>query len=293
MTDLPTTTLTPSPPPDLSSGGRTALRAGVVVVAALVLLGSIGGLTAAAVGIGNTRVIADSQTLPASMRTLTINTGTVPMRIHIETDDDAREPRVDMRFVTVKQPGEQNLDIVTGPDTRIEVRGRTAEWLEWARAGELTVVLPPEVGRRLTVTTDQRLGVLDVDADLDRLVARSTGGVVILDGSARSIQAEVEHGTIVAHDPILVRETFSATVIEGDIDVRFRDVAPRTVEATSDDGAVVLGLPGDGPFLVNAMTTSDHDSAEVRVPQTTNRNEAESVVTARTSGGDVVIEQTR
>lgn len=293
MTDLPTTTLTPSPPPDLSSGGRTALRAGVVIVAALVLLGSIGGLTAAAVGIGNTRVIADSQTLPASMRTLTINTGTVPMRVHIETDDDAREPRVDMRFVTVKQPGEQNLDIVTGPDTRIEVRGRTAEWLEWARAGELTVVLPPEVGRRLTVTTDQRLGVLDVDADLDRLVARSTGGVVILDGSARSIQAEVQHGTIVAHDPILVRETFSATVIEGDIDVRFRDVAPRTVEATSDDGAVVLGLPGDGPFLVNAMTTSDHDSAEVRVPQTTNRNEAESVVTARTSGGDVVIEQTR
>ncbi|CAN5802891.1 hypothetical protein BH10ACT9_BH10ACT9_36620 [soil metagenome] len=293
MTDLTTTPLNPTPPPDLSPGGRTALRAIVVIVAALALLCGVGGLTAAAVGIGNTRVIADNQSLPSSMRTLTIDTGAVPMRVHIESDDEAGEPRVEMRFVTVSQAGEQSLDIAAGTDTRIDVRGRTAEWLEWARAGELTVVLPPELARRLTVTTTQQLGVLDVDADLDRLVARSMGGAVILDGSARSIEAEVKHGAVVSHDPISVRETFSANVIEGDIEVQFRDVAPRTVDATSADGSVVLGLPGDGPFLVNAMTASDHDSAEVRVPQTANRDEAESVVTVRSSNGDVVIEQAR
>ncbi|CAN5654745.1 hypothetical protein BH11ACT6_BH11ACT6_33540 [soil metagenome] len=289
----PTIPLNPTPPPNLSRGARTALRSLVVIAAAVLLLCGLGGLTAAAVGIGSTRVVADTQTLPAAMRTLTINTGQVPMRVHIESDDDAREPRVEMRFVTVNETGEQSLDISSGVDTRIDVRGRSAGWLQWARAGQLTVVLPPELGRRLTVTTDQQLGVLDVDADLDRLVARSMGGAVILDGSARSIDAEVRHGAVVAHDPILVREAFSANVIEGDIDVEFRDVAPRTIEATSADGSVMLVLPGDGPFLVSAMTASDHDSAEVRVPQTSDRAEAKSVITARSSGGDVVIDSQR
>ena len=259
----------------------------------VLLLGGIGGLTAAAVGIGSTRVIADDQALPATMRTLTINTGAVPMRVHLESDDDAREPRVEMRFVTISDSGEQNLDISPGVDTRIDVRGRSADWLEWAGAGELNIVVPAELGRRLTVTTDQQLGVLDVDTDLDRLVARSMGGAVILDGSARSIDVEVRQGAVVANDPILVRESFSANVIEGDIEVDFRDVAPRTIDATSADGSVVLGLPGDGPFLVNAMTASDRDSAVVSVPQTADRAEAKSVITARSSGGDVVIEQSR
>ena len=277
----------------MSRGARTALRSLVVIAAAVLLLGGIGGLTAAAVGVGNTRVIADDQALPATMRTLTINTGAVPMRVHIESDDQAREPRVEMRFVTIRDTGDQSLDISSGVDTRIDVRGRSADWLEWAGAGELNIVVPAELGRRLTVTTDQQLGVLDVDTDLDRLVARSMGGAVILDGSARSIDVEVRQGAVVANDPILVRESFSANVIEGDIEVDFRDVAPRTIDATSADGSVVLGLPGDGPFLVNAMTASDRDSAVVSVPQTADRAEAKSVITARSSGGDVVIEQSR
>ena len=90
MTD-PTSPLSSTPPPELSRGARTALRSLVVVAAAVLLLCGLGGLTAAAVGIGNTRVIADSQTLPESMRTLTISTGAVPMRVQIESDDEARE----------------------------------------------------------------------------------------------------------------------------------------------------------------------------------------------------------
>lgn len=289
-TTLPPAQLSPTPPPTPSPGARTALRTLVVIAAAVVVLCGLGGLTAAAVGVGSTRVIADSQPLPGSMRTLTINTGAVPMRVHIESDDDVREPRVEVRFVTISDAGEQSVDISPGMDTRIDVRGRSADWLEWARAGELNVVLPSDLGRRLTVTTEQQLGMLEVDADLDRLVARSVGGAVILDGSARSIDAEVRQGAVIAHDPILVRETFSANVIDGDIEVEFLDKAPRTIDATSANGSVTLGLPGDGPFLVNAMTASNRDSAEVSVPQTADRAEAESVITARSSSGDVVIE---
>ncbi|MGB3485934.1 MAG: hypothetical protein WBB07_27400 [Mycobacterium sp.] len=280
-------TVHPTPPPTLPPAGRTAFRAVLVIAAALVLLTGIGGLTAAAVGIGNTRVIADAQPLPASMHTLTIDTGEIPMAVRIESDDAAREPRVEMRFVSASRGGEQALDITPGPDTRIALRGESPGWLEWARTGELTVVVPPQVGEQLSVNTFQQFGVLHVDADLDQLTARNTGGAVILDGSARSIDVEVSHGAVVDEDRILVRESFTANVIDGYISVDFRDVAPRTVEAVTSDGDITLRLPGDGPFLVDA--SAGPDGTVVRVPLARTAADAESVITARSVNGEVVI----
>jgi hypothetical protein len=265
----------------------------VVIAAALLLVGGLGALTAAAVGLGSTRVVADSRPLPATMRTLTVDTGSVPMSVRIETDPDAREPRAELRFVSTADAGDHTLDIAAGPDTRISVRGSTPEWMEWARAGQLTVVLPPQLSQRLTVTTEQQLGVLEVEADLDRLVARSTGGAVILGGSARVIEAEVRQGAVVSDDPVRVRESFSANVVEGEIDVEFRDKAPASIEAITSDGAVRLDVPGDGPFAVTAIAGSDYDNAEVRVPQTSNPDEAEATIVARTENGAIVIEQAR
>lgn len=282
-----------SPPPSLSAGVRTAVRTILVIAAVLLLFCGVGALTAAAIGVGSTRVVADTRVLPATMRTLTLDTGSVPMSVQIESDSEAREARAELRFVSAADSHDHSLEITEGADTRISLRGTTPDWLEWARAGQLTIVLPPQLSQRLTVNTTQQLGVLKVDADLDRLVAKSTGGAVILEGSARSIEAEVRQGAVVADDPILVRESFTANVVEGNIEVDFRGAAPKTITATSSDGDVLLGLPGDGPFLVNASSGSDHDATVVRVPQTSNPDEAESVITARTTGGDVVIEDLR
>ena len=296
MTDptIPAATLlSPTPPPSLSRGGRTALRTGVVIAAVLLLLGGLGGLTAAAVGVGSTRVIADSQPLPATMRSLTVNTGALPMAVRITADPDAREPRAEMRFISATRAGEHSLDIASGTDTHISVRGESPAWLEWAQAAEITVTLPPELGRRLTVTTTQQLGVLEVDADLDQLVARTTTGTVVLGSAIGSVDIDVQNGTVLARDPFLVRESFSANILEGDITVDFRDVAPRTIDATASDGDVVLGLPGTGPYLVNASADTFHNSTVIRVPQTTDPAAAKSVVTARSSSGDVVIEDVR
>lgn len=295
MTDLltPPAPPTATPPPELTPGGRTALRIVIVIAAALLLVVGLGALAAAAVGIGNTRVVADNQTLSAAMRTLTINTGAVPMSVQIESDPAAREPRAELRFVSASGNRDQALEITGDTDTEITVRGSTPDWMEWAQAGQLTVVLPPDVGERLTVTTDQQLGVLQMDADVDRLVARSNGGAVILEGSARSIEAEVRQGAVVADEPILVRDSFSANVTEGHIEVDFRDSAPPVIDAITSNGDVRLGLPGDGPFLVDASSGSYGDSTVVEVPQTDDRGAAESVVTARASGGSVVVEQAR
>lgn len=281
------------PPPALSPAGRTGLRALVVIAAALLLVLALGALTAVAVGLGSTRVVADSQPLPATMRTLTVDTGSVPMSVQIETDADAREPHAELRFVSTADAGDHTLDIAGGPDTRISVQGTTPGWMGWARAGQLTIKLPPQLGERLTVTTEQQLGVLIVKADLDHLVAHSTGGAVILDGSARVIEAEVRQGAVVADDPVRVRESFSANVIEGDIDVAFRDEPPRSIEATTSDGDVTLDLPGQGPFLVTAIAETEYDNTQVRVPQTSNPAESAATVMARTGRGDIVIEQTR
>lgn len=281
------------PPPSLSPAGRTGFRALVVIAAALLTVLALGALTAVAVGVGSTRVVADSQPLPATMRTLTVDTGSVPMSVQIETDADAREPRADLRFISAADADDHTLDIAGGPDTRISVRGTTPDWMEWARAGQLTIVLPPELSRRLTVTTEQQLGVLNMDADLDRLVARSTGGAVILEGSARVIEAEVRQGAVVSDNPVRVRESFTANVIEGEVDVTFADEPPAAIEATTSNGAVILDLPGDGPFLVTAIADSGRGSTQVQVPQTTDPGEAVSTVLARTGSGEIVIEQAR
>ncbi len=283
----------PTPPPSLSPAGRTGLRALVVIAASLILLAGLGALTAVAVGVGNTRVIADSQPLPTTMRTLTVDTGAVPMSVEIESDPDAREPRAELRFVSTSDRGDQSLDVSAGPDTRISVRGSSPGWLEWAQAGQLVVTVPPQLGQQLTVTTEQQLGVLNVKADLDHLVARSSGGAVILDGSARVIEAEVRQGAVVSEKPVTVRESFSVNVIDGDIDVLFSERAPRNIEATTSNGDVTLDLPGAGPFLVTAISDTQYESTDVRVPQTSDPAEAQSVVVARTGRGSIVIEPAR
>ncbi len=50
------------------------------------------------------------------------------------------------------------------------------------------MVLPPELARRLSVTTQQEDGVLLAQADLDQLIARTEDGAVVLSGSARRIE---------------------------------------------------------------------------------------------------------
>jgi hypothetical protein len=132
-----------------------------------------------------------------------------------------------------------------------------------------------------------------MDADLDRLVARSTGGAVILEGSARVIETEVRQGAVVSENPVRVRESFTANVVEGEVDVTFADEPPATIEATTSSGTVTLDLPGDGPFLVTAIADGGRGSTQVQVPQTTDPGEAVSKVLARTGNGEIIIEQAR
>ena len=69
------------------------MAAAVLVVGAVV---SLGGL---ALGISNFRVVTDSKALPPTMRSLVVDTGSVPVAVRITTDRDAREPRADLRMV--------------------------------------------------------------------------------------------------------------------------------------------------------------------------------------------------
>ena len=72
-----------------------------------------------------------------------------------------------------------------------------------------------------------------------------------------------------------------------------KDAAPRTVEATSENGDVVVALPARGPYVVNANTGYQSGDTVVRVPQTIDREEAAAVVTARSETGDVIIDNLR
>lgn len=294
MTDIQISPPAPEVSPGPTEGGKSAIRVVLVVAAVLLCLGVVVTLTAAAVGIGRTRVIADSAELPAGLRALTIEAADLPVALRITSDPEATAPRADLRFLSAAGAQHRSLDVSSGPDgARLTLAGETAEWMPWARAGEVTVVLPPALANRLSLTTGQRFGVLMIDTDLDSLVARNDNGAVLLRGSARTVEVHNRHGAVHTRQPIEVRESFSANSVDGDISIDFQDVPPRRIDVASGDGDVALGLPGDGPFVVNASTGSGDGNTVVRVPQVVDSATAKSVVTARSGSGDVTVDSRR
>ncbi|UNB54475.1 hypothetical protein [Mycolicibacterium sp. YH-1] len=274
-------------PPPLTPGGRTAVRVFLVIAASVVVVGTVLSLGATAWGVSMFRVVADETAFPSDTRSLVIDTGDVPAALRLRTDRDAREPRVSMRLLKSARSGERTLQVnQDAQTTRITVNGVTPEFMGWGRAGEITVTLPPEMARRLSVTTTQDKGVLLVQADLDSLVASNTYGAVILSGSARRIDVTGQDGTVLTRDPISVSESFVAESVDGEISVDFKEAPPRTVEASTRTGDIVISLPTPGPYLVRASG----DSARVRVPETTDPARAAAQITARSDEGDVVVE---
>lgn len=277
-----------SPPPSLSPGGRTAARAALVVAALVLVVGVVAGLGVTAWAVSTFRVSTDSAKLPTTMRSLTLDTGEVPVAVRISADREATEPRVNLRLFNATRTGDQQLNVSTeGGDTRIGIAGESTSLLGWARGGELTVTLPPDQARRLKVSTQHEIGVLLVQADLDELIARSTHSSVVLSGAARRVQIHTTDGGVSSRDPISVTEEFIANTSDGNISVDFRDEAPNTVEAVSRGGDIYLRLPQPGPYLVRAQSSQ---AAKVRVPETNNPANAVAEVTARSDNGDVLIE---
>jgi hypothetical protein len=176
--------------------------------------------------------------------------------VRLTTDRDAAEPRASMRIVNSPRGGDQTLVVTAdGDGTRLTVAGDGSNFMNWGRAGELTVTLPVELARRLSVTVQQDDGVLLAQANVDELVARNTDGAVILSGSARRI------------------------------DIRSQDAAPRKIEVESVDGDIELSLPDQGPYLVHASA----DSTQIRVPETNDPARAVAEVTARSTDGNVSV----
>ena len=282
----------PATPPPLSPGGRTAFRLTLIAAAAVLVVGTLASLGAVAWGVASFRVITDSKPLPAGMRSVVVDTGSVPVAIRITTDREAREPRADLRMVNSIRAGANPLVVnADGTSARVTINGESSTFLDLGRAGEINLVLPPDLARKLTVTAQQDTGVVLAQADLDQLIAHTDTGAVVLSGAARRVEIHNVDGEIVTRDPIRVTESFSATTETGDIKVDFAETAPRTVDARSQDGDVVIALPQRGPYLVN-VNSVDGDT-QIRVPQTTDRQTAAAVVTARSDTGDVIIDDLR
>jgi len=281
-----------TPPPPLSPGGRTAFRLGLIAAAAVLVVGTIASLGAVAWGVASFRVITDSNPLPVAMRSVVVDTGSVPVAVRITTDREAREPRADLRMVNSTRAGANPLVVnADAAGARVTINGEPSAFLQWGRAGEITLVLPPDLARKLTVTIEQETGVVLAQADVDQLIARTDTGAVVLSGAARRIEVHNVDGEVVTRDPIRVTESFSANTANGDIKVDFAETAPRTVDATSDNGDVIVALPARGHYVVNANT--ENGATVVRVPQTMNRDNAAAVVTARSENGDVIIDDLR
>src|SRR5664279_5843015 len=96
-------------PPLLTPSARTALRAVLVAVAAVLVAGTVVFLGVAGWGVSAVRVVADTKNLPIDMRSLVIDTGDVASAVRITTDRGTREPTVAMRQVRSTQSAAHNL----------------------------------------------------------------------------------------------------------------------------------------------------------------------------------------
>ena len=285
-----TTTLTPPTPPSLSPGGRTAARAALVIAAIGIIAVTVSLLTAAAWGLSAFRLVADHQNLPVTMRALTVDTASSPMAVRIVADRNATAPRVDVRMVTTDRGDREELTVTNDANGTLVRADAPSSFLAWGDPGELTVTVPPELGRQLTVTVRQDNGVLIAEADLDELTATTADGAVLLRGTVRRIEVRARDGEIHTRQPISVGESFSAETRDGDVQVRFADAPPK-IQATTRDGDVDISLPTPGPYLVR--TQSGDGAATVRVPQTTDPAQAAATVTATTRDGEISVETTR
>lgn len=281
----------PVPGPTLSvtpSGRRTVFRVALVSIAASVSLAIVGALGVVAYGLGTSRVVAGSQVLPPDVRSLTIETGEVPVVVRLTTDDAAAAPRVDMRIFA--RSDRARLTVAKdGADTQIRLNDSGSNFLLYKGTGEVNVILPPHLARELSVTVNQRAGSLTADADLDQLVAKIDNGTVKLGGSARRVEVKARIGDIGFSTRLAVTESFKATTDFGRLAVEFR-TAPRTTEVAALND-VSVGLPGPGPYRVRAASEGPHGQTTVTAPETTDPNAP--VVTARSKVGSVSVTEIR
>ncbi|HTI75137.1 MAG TPA: hypothetical protein VL634_09085, partial [Mycobacterium sp.] len=126
----------PATPPPLSPGGRTAFRLTLIAAAAVLVVGTLASLGTVAFGVASFRVITDSKPLPAGMRSVVVDTGSVPVAIRITTDREALEPRADLRMVNSIRAGANPLVVnADGTSARVTINGESSTFLDLGRAG--------------------------------------------------------------------------------------------------------------------------------------------------------------
>lgn len=284
-----TTFAPPSAPPPLTPGNRTALRALLVIAASVLVLGAVAALGVAAFGIASLRVTTDGKDLPGDMRSLVVDASDVS--VHVTSDPNATAARADLRTVGSSRGARRSLDVTTDArETRVRVSPGSGHVVDFGGPSVLTITLPPTLAATLSVSTRQDDGTLTVDANLDRLVARSADGDVVLNGAVHVVDVTARDGDVVSRKPVSVTESFTVESVDGDVAVTFTDPAPRRVAVTTSSGDVAVTLPATGPYLVR---TRSGVATSVDVPETTDPAQAASEVTVRSDDGSVSVDTRR
>ncbi|UUO02661.1 hypothetical protein M4D79_04565 [Mycolicibacterium novocastrense] len=237
-------------------------------------------------GLSGARIVTDTQDLPASIDTLTIETGDVPMSVRLITDPEATKTRISLRIIT-RSDTQLNIADHDSGESRVTLSHAGDGFLGFRGKGEIEVVLPPALARRLSVTVNQRAGSLTSEATLDRLVATIDNGAATVGGAARVVNLNIRHGDVNTSDEFVVSESFEARTESGSISVRFRQ-APRIAEATAE-GNVTMQLPDSNRYRVRAGSAAPGRAPLVTVRQTSDRNAPE--VIARSENGRVEVTQ--
>ncbi|MGN5635824.1 DUF4097 family beta strand repeat-containing protein [Streptomyces sp. AC154] len=245
---------------------RTLIASGGAVLAALVLSGCGSADTDDAP--------VEHKSFAFSGKTLTIDTANTTLEL----------VPADVKKVEVTRQVDGWVVLGTGPDPRWEMRGGTLSLKVKCKAliSNCASKQQVKVPRGVAVTVlgyNGKITASDFDTALD---LRSDNGEVTVRDSSGPLKLNSNNGDIVAEG--ISGPTVKADSPNGQVRLGFVTV-PSLVETTSDNGEVVIELPG-GSTSYAVSADASNGSVSVDVPRS---DDSSHVVRARSNNGEVTV----
>jgi hypothetical protein len=162
---------------------------------------------------------------------------------------------------------------------RLELRASCPAFLSNFCNVDYTVELPARIIVRARLENDG-IRLTGVTGDID--VRSANGGVTVRGSGDGTVTMRSDNGNVTGTD--LRAAVVDAHSDNGDVSLSFRK-APRTVEATGDNGSVTVTVPDDATtYAVTTSSSNGSTAAPIRTDPNSSRR-----ITARSSNGDVLV----
>lgn len=266
----------------VSRGMRTGVRTALIIIAVLALIVPLGvGIALFTAGL-QTRVQETSVDLPDGIGDLSVAASTAD--VVVRADANATKPTAQLSYRGSKRPPQ--LD-VRSRDKKTSVGLKRGGQHFGFSSMALTISLPTDMAKKVSLDLDGRNGRADVRGDYAAITGRADSGAIGVDAQAKSIDLAMKSGTIDARGrfdtakfaidsgqfdsrALSVKQKAELAVKSGtgDLDLSAGPVPTQGVSASTASGnsTILLPRPGSGDPAYGVRATNGSGDVRVKVP---------------------------